>query len=606
MLRLAQRALGPAGAALPNGARFLGARHTLSQGMDALAVAGLPDLNAASSSMLPRKSALASGPMLSASPVCASVAASSLVSAAATAAAAAGASSLAVCVAASAPAGARRTFAAPSDKRGANNKEGNPNDLAFTMEGVTKRLDQGRVLFSNITTGFFHGAKIGIIGKNGAGKSTLLKIIAGVDKTFDGAAKPGVGKKVGYLSQEPSLDDTKNVLDNVLLGVAEHKAVLDEYEAVNKKFEDPEADIDQLVERQGQLQTIIDEKNLWDLMRFVDVAMVALRCPPADAMATSLSGGERRRVALCRLLISQPDILLLDEPTNHLDAGSVAWLEQFLAQYSGLVIAITHDRYFLDNVAGYILEIESGRFLPFKGNYAQWLDAKARRVEQEAKDKKALDRVLSRELEWMSRNANGRQAKSKARIAKIEELQKQKANMYKSRYVAALSFSLSPLLCQALWGGSWFVPSLSQSPPPCPPPSVESGSLVIPAGPRLGKKAIAVNNLGLAFDESRGPGGVFSPKELVERKAQGLPEPPWLFRNVNFTVEGGQIVGIVGPNGVGKTTLLKVIQQMMEPSAGNVTIGETVAFGYNAQSRAALRDGALVWQEITDGECVSP
>ncbi len=333
-----------------------------------------------------------------------------------------------------------RAFAAPQNKRGAaaNNKEGDPSDVAFTMEGVTKKLDTGRMLFNNINTGFYHGAKIGILGKNGAGKSSLLRIIAGVDKNYEGSAKAAPNKKVGYLAQEPELDETKTVMENVLDGVREQKNILDEYEAVNNAFADEDADINELVDRQAKLQAIIDERNLWDLSRQVEVAMAALRCPPGDANVVNLSGGERRRVALTRLLLSKPDILLLDEPTNHLDAGSVQWLEQYLDQYTGLVVAITHDRYFLDNVAGYILEIENGRFFPFKGNYAAWLDNKAKRQESEAKQMEKLDKVISRELQWMGQRQKGRQAKGKARERQLDEMLKQREEGRKSRYVLRL------------------------------------------------------------------------------------------------------------------------------------------------------------------------
>lgn len=403
------------------------------------------------------------------------------------------------------------------------------------------------------------------MGKNGAGKSSLLRIIAGVDKNFDGQVKITAGRKVGYLAQEPKIDDSKTVWENVVDGVRDIKALLDEYDQVNESFGDPDADVDALMERQAKLQAELDERNGWDVMRQVEVAMEMLRCPPKDAKSASLSGGERRRVALARLLLSRPDIMLLDEPTNHLDNGSVAWLEQFLQHYPGLVIAITHDRYFLDNVAGYILEIESGRFLPFKGNYGQWMEARQRRFIQEESEAKALDRVLAKELDWMKKRAHGRQAKGKARVQRVEELLDQRANMRKI--------------------------------------NIESGSLVIPQGPRLGRKVVTIEGLGLAFDPSKGPGGVFTKEEVEERTKKGLPTQ-WLFRNVNLSIGGGQIVGIVGPNGIGKTTLLKVIQGLIKPTEGTVTIGESVVFGYNAQTRTSLKDEATVWEEITQGEYV--
>jgi len=460
-----------------------------------------------------------------------------------------------------------------STKSSMPNKEGEQGNIAFSLQEVTKVLDGGRVLFKDITVGFLHGAKIGILGKNGAGKSTLMRIIAGVDKNFDGEAKPAPGKKVGYLAQEPVLDDEKTVLENVLDGVREKKDLLLRYEAVNAAFADPEADVDALVQEQAELQAKIDDLGIWDLDHDVEVAMAALRCPPSDALTKNLSGGERRRVALARLLLSAPDILLLDEPTNHLDSESVAWLEQFLDKYPGLVIAITHDRYFLDNVAGYILEIANGRFYPFKGNYAEWLDAKAKRQEQAEREAKNLDKVLSRELAWLRERPNGRQAKGKARIRKIEELQALKEQQRVSR--------------------------------------VESGSLVIPQGPKLKDKVISFSNIGLAFNDAKGRGITYTEQEMKELLAKYPPlgkekpnpnAPQWLFKNITFEVNPGQVIGIVGPNGIGKTTLLKMLTGQLIPTMGSVTVGDSVVFGYNAQTREELNADNTVWQEITQGD----
>jgi ATPase subunit of ABC transporter with duplicated ATPase domains len=447
-----------------------------------------------------------------------------------------------------------------STDRDSSFREGDPGNIAFTMEGVSKRVEK-RLLFSNITTSFFHGAKIGILGKNGAGKSSLLRIMAGVDKDFDGKAMPVGDKKLGYLAQEPVLDETKTVLENVLEGVAEQKALLDRYDAMGDLMSEEDADIDALIEEQAALQQKIDELDCWDLMRTVEIAMTALCCPPGDAEVPPLSGGEKRRVALARLLLSKPDILLLDEPTNHLDAGSVQWLERYLDQYRGLVVAITHDRYFLDNVAGFILEIENGRFFPFRGNYSRWLDNKARRAEIEANNAKNFDKQLARELEWLKKRTHGRQAKGKARTARVEELVSQKESYRRSR--------------------------------------IESGTLVIPSGPHLGASVIQLNDFGVAYDDSKGAGGVYTPEEIAE--LGGPDKVKWTFRDVNINVSPGQVVGIVGPNGIGKTTILKAIQGLVKPSEGIVQVGASVVFGYNAQTRESLRPDAEVWEEIGQG-----
>jgi ATPase subunit of ABC transporter with duplicated ATPase domains len=313
-----------------------------------------------------------------------------------------------------------------ASKKEAPTKEGNSGMIALQMEDVTKRFEHtGRTLFKDISLSFFHGAKIGILGANGAGKSSLLKIMAGVETQIEGKCTPMGGRHRGYLEQEPVMEEDKSVRDTILEGVKEKKALLDRYEAISHEFADPDMTDDTmnaLIEEQGALQLEIDDKRLWDLDMRIDVAMDALRCPESDRNVTTLSGGEKRRVALARLLLSEPDILLLDEPTNHLDAGSVAWLERFLDDYPGLVVAITHDRYFLDNVAGYILEISEGRCIPFKGNYGDWLESKAGRLNLEDKKNRAENKVIKRELEWLRGNSKNSKGKNKSRKGKAEAL----------------------------------------------------------------------------------------------------------------------------------------------------------------------------------------
>jgi ATPase subunit of ABC transporter with duplicated ATPase domains len=342
-----------------------------------------------------------------------------------------------------------------------------------------------------------------------------------------------------------------------MLGVASQKALLDRYDAIGEEFADPEADLDKLMEEQAEVQAEIDALDCWDLTRKVEVAMEALHCPAPDAVVAELSGGQKRRVALAKLLLSEPDVLLLDEPTNHLDSGSVQWLEQFLGQYTGLVIAITHDRYFLDNVAGWILEIDNGRFIPFRGNYNEWATSKAKRQEMESTQSKNLDKALAKELQWMQ-NRSQRQ-RSKKRDRKLEDLQSQKESYRKSR--------------------------------------VESGSLVIPSGPRLGNKVINAQNVCLAYDPAGDKGDVLSPEQVEAMTAAGEPIP-WVFQGVNFTASPGQVIGIVGPNGIGKTTILKAVQGLLTPTSGKIDIGQSVVFGYNAQTRESLNDEATVWEEI--------
>jgi ATPase subunit of ABC transporter with duplicated ATPase domains len=458
-----------------------------------------------------------------------------------------------------------RTFAAAAPNKNGTGREGEAGNISLSLEGITKKLESGRVLFSNITTSFYHGAKIGIVGKNGAGKSSLLKILAGVDKNIDGKIETYPGRVVGYLAQEPILENELSVMDNVLLGVGKQAKLLKRYDEIAEEFANEDADIDALIEEQAAVQHEIDELNCWNLHREIEVALEALCCPPPDHRVGDCSGGQKRRVALAKLLLSKPDVLLLDEPTNHLDAGSVQWLEQYLAQYEGLVVAITHDRYFLDNVAGYILEIENGRFFPHKGNYTSWVDAKTRRLELETAHNKALDKNLEREVAWMNQNVKGRQSKGKARLRKVEELQKQKEEYRQNR--------------------------------------LESGSLVIPSGPRLGTKVIEAKNVGLAYNNDPGvPNNtVLSAAEIKALEDAGEPVP-WTFRNVNFLMQPGQVMGIVGPNGIGKTTLFKTILGTIAPTAGEIIRGQSVVFGYNAQTREGLRDESTVWEEIAEGQ----
>eukprot|EP00456_Euglypha_rotunda_P051152 TRINITY_DN4128_c0_g1_i6.p1 TRINITY_DN4128_c0_g1~~TRINITY_DN4128_c0_g1_i6.p1 ORF type:complete len:576 (-),score=68.29 TRINITY_DN4128_c0_g1_i6:164-1891(-) len=419
------------------------------------------------------------------------------------------------------------------------NKEGNALKHAFVLQEVSKKFSD-RVLFDNVTLSFFDGAKIGILGMNGAGKSTLLKIIAGVEKDFNGTAQPAPGFRVGYLAQEPILDHTKTVQETIMEGVAHKNLLLTQYNELCEKFAEPDADCEALMKQQAIIQTAIDSLDLWNLQYKITAAMEALRCPPPDQLCYNLSGGERRRVALCRLLLSEPDILLLDEPTNHLDAESVAWIERFLKDYKGLVIAITHDRYFLDNVAGYILEIDAGRLIPFKGNYGEWLSQKQERLNSEKKQEKNLERILAQELEWIKKCSRGQQAKSKARVAAFEKKTEEKTTTALSR-------------------------------------RIESGSLVIPEGPRLGDNVVTVNNLSVAFDDRI------------------------IFENISFQIRPGKALGIIGPNGSGKTTLLKCITSCQSPTSGSVSLGKSVCIGYNAQTREALDNTKTVWEEICGG-----
>ena len=408
----------------------------------------------------------------------------------------------------------------------------------YVMKGLRKVYPGGREVLKDIWLSFFPGAKIGVLGLNGAGKSTLLKIMAGIEEDFAGEAWAADGVKVGYLPQEPELDEAKDVAGNVFDGVAGTKALLDRFEAVSAKFAEditPE-EMDVLIAEQAGLQEKIDAADAWDLDRTVEIAMDALRCPPGDADVTKLSGGERRRVALCRLLLSRPDMLLLDEPTNHLDAESVAWLERFLEQYPGTVVAVTHDRYFLDNVAGWILELDRGHGIPFEGNYSSWLEQKQKRLAQEERAAKARQKTLARELAWVRQSPRARQAKAKARLTAYEEL-------------------------------------LGEVQDTAP----EAGQIVIPPGPRLGDLVIEAEHLRKGFGE----------RLLVE--------------DLDFKIPPGAIVGIIGANGAGKTTLFRMITGQERPDGGALRVGETVVLGYVDQSRDSLEGGKTVWEEISGG-----
>ena len=412
-------------------------------------------------------------------------------------------------------------------------------EFVFVMEDLRKVVPPDRILLDGISLSFYPGAKIGVLGHNGAGKSTLLKIMAGVDQEFVGVARPHEGLRIGYLQQEPQLDETKTVLDVVHEGVAETRALLAEFEAVSAKFVEPMDDdaMNELLERQAKLQDRIDASNAWELDRQLEVAMDALRLPPADAEVRHLSGGERRRVALCRLLLQRPDMLLLDEPTNHLDAESVAWLERFLHEYPGTVVAVTHDRYFLDNVAGWILELDRGRGIPYKGNYTAWLEQKKKRLELEEKKQTARQRTLQRELEWVQMAPRARQAKSKARVAAYEKLRAEEENR-----------------------------------------APETVEIAIPPGPRLGERVIDASDL------SKGYG------ELL------------LIEELDFALAPGAIVGVIGGNGAGKTTLFRLITGAEKPDAGELTLGETVRLAYVDQARSELDPKKTVYEAISGGE----
>ena len=408
----------------------------------------------------------------------------------------------------------------------------------YVMKGLSKTYPGGRQVLNDIYLSFLPGAKIGVLGANGAGKSTLLKIMAGVEKDFNGEAWAAEGAKVGYLAQEPALDSKKTVAGNVTEGLGEVKALVDRFEAVSAKLGEPLSDdeMNALLAEQGELQEKIDAVNGWELERTIEIAMDALRCPPGGADVSKLSGGERRRVALCRLLLQRPDLLLLDEPTNHLDAESVAWLQRFLADYPGTVVTVTHDRYFLDDVAGWILELDRGRGIPYEGNYSGWLEQKQKRLEQEGKAEAARQRTLEHELEWIKQSPRARQAKSKARIQAYDSL-------------------------------------VAQSREKAP----DTAQIVIPPGPRLGDLVIEAVNLGKAYGDQL------------------------LIEELSFRLPAGGIVGIIGPNGAGKTTLFRMITGQEKPDRGTLRLGETVKLGYVDQSRDTLAAEKTVWEEISGG-----
>lgn len=409
----------------------------------------------------------------------------------------------------------------------------------FSMHRVGKIVAPKREILKDISLSFYHGAKIGILGLNGSGKSTLLRIMAGIETDIIGEATPQKGIKIGYLQQEPQLDNNKDVRANVEEGVKEVKMLLDRFNEISLKFSEPmnAEEMDALLHEQGELQNKIDAAHGWELDRTLEIAADALRLPPWDAKVANLSGGERRRVALCQLLLSTPDLLLLDEPTNHLDAESVAWLERYLHDFTGTVVAVTHDRYFLDNVAGWILELDRGRGIPFEGNYSAWLAQKEKRLEMEERQESALQRTIKAELEWVRSNPKGRRAKSKARLAQFEELNTRE---FQKR--------------------------------------AETTELYIPPGPRLGDLVIEVNDLAKGFGDRL------------------------LFEHLNLRVPKGAIVGIIGPNGAGKSTFFKLLSGQETPDAGSIRFGETVQLAYVDQSRDALHSDKTVWEEISDGQ----
>lgn len=409
--------------------------------------------------------------------------------------------------------------------------------FVYTMNRVGKVVPPKREILKDISLSFFHGAKIGVLGLNGAGKSTLMRIMAGEDGEINGEARAQPGIKIGYLPQEPELNESKDVRGNVEEGIQDIISLIEEFSIISDKFAGPMDDdaMNKLLERQGELQNEIDAVDGWQIERTLDVAANALRIPPWEADITTLSGGEKRRVALCRLLLSKPDMLLLDEPTNHLDAESVAWLERFLQEYPGTVVAITHDRYFLDNAASWILELDRGHGIPYEGNYTAWLETKEKRLQIEEKQQAANRRTIKSELEWVRANPKGRQAKSRARITRFEELNSQE---FQKRN--------------------------------------ETQELYIPPGPRLGDKVIDVSHLHKSFSE----------KSLID--------------NLTFSVPKGSIVGVIGGNGAGKTTFLRMLVGTEQPDSGSIEIGKTVKLAYVDQSRDELKGDKTVWQEISD------
>ncbi|MGC6390786.1 MAG: energy-dependent translational throttle protein EttA [Alphaproteobacteria bacterium] len=406
----------------------------------------------------------------------------------------------------------------------------------YYMHGTSKSYAGGKKVLDNINLSFYPDAKIGVVGVNGSGKSTLLRILAGLDTDFTGEAWAAEGAKIGYLPQEPQLDESLTVRDNVMLGVAEKKAIMDAYNELSMKLAEPMDDDEmmEVINQQAELQDRIDSENLWDLDAQIEMAMEALRCPPGDAEVAPLSGGEKRRVALCKLLLERPNLLLLDEPTNHLDAETVAWLENYLKNYEGAVILVTHDRYFLDNVTGWILELDRGRGIPYQGNYSSWLEQKQQRLEAEGKSEEARQRTLSREMEYVKSSPSARRAKSKARIKAYEDLLNRAEEEKSGR-----------------------------------------AQIIIPHGDRLGQKVIEVQGLTKAYGDRL------------------------LFENLEFRLPAGGIVGVIGPNGAGKTTLFRMLTSQETPDAGSIELGDTVHMGYVDQTRDALNGAATVFEEIT-------
>ena len=412
-----------------------------------------------------------------------------------------------------------------------------PDKIIYSMIGVSKKIDK-KVILKDIYLSYFYGAKIGVLGYNGAGKSTLLRILAGVDKDFDGQISLQPGYTVGFLPQEPNLDPERTVKEIVQEGVQETVDLLKQFEELSNKFAEPmeDAEMNKLLEKQGALQEKLDAANAWELDQQLDMAMDALRCPPAEMKTGPLSGGEKRRVALCRLLLKKPDVLILDEPTNHLDAESIQWLEQHLKRYEGTVIAVTHDRYFLDNVAGWILELDRGAGIPWKGNYSAWLEQKGDRLKVEEKQETQRQRALARELEWIRSNPSARRAKSKARIAAYEQMVSENAEKKAAEI-----------------------------------------EIYIPPGPRLGQRVIDAKSITKAFGDKL------------------------LFDNFSFSLPPGGIVGVIGPNGAGKTTLFRMITGTEKPDKGEIAVAPNVQLAYVEQSREMLNDEQNVWEAISDG-----
>jgi len=422
------------------------------------------------------------------------------------------------------------------DKKTRKNNKMASYQYVYVMKALSKTYPGGKKVLDDIYLSFLPGAKIGVLGPNGAGKSTLLKIMAGIEKDFQGEAWAAEGARVGYLPQEPQLDPNKTVMENVMEALGDLKAARDEYDAISAKFAEPDADFDALMARQGELQEIIENADGWNMERTLEIALDALRCPPGDSPVTNLSGGEKRRVALCRLLLEKPDLLLLDEPTNHLDAESVAWLQRHLSEYKGTVVMVTHDRYFLDNVTGWILELDRGSGIPYEGNYSEYLSNKAKRLEQEGREQEARQKTLARELEWVRQSPKARQAKSKARITAYEDLLAESQKYEKTR----------------------------------------TAQIVIPVPPRLGQNVVEFQNVSKGYGD----------RLLIE--------------NLSFKLPPGGIVGVIGPNGAGKTTLFRMISGEEQPDEGTIIVGDTVEMGYVNQSRDALVDTNTVWEEISD------